>query len=106
MAEEKILKDEVLKDEQLEQVAGGYGIETENDIDRLKILGVLPPGTSNDAIRSEQLLKNVLRDRYKIDVDTKFSDYNNYRYMIDGRSYDRKTVWRFICDKENRPYFE
>ena len=106
MTEEKILKDEQLSEDQLDQVAGGYAIEIENDINRLKFLGVLPPSTSSDALASEQLLKNVLFDRYRIEVDTKFSDYNKYRYVIDGKCYDRKTVWRYICDREGKPYFE
>ncbi|MBO4400604.1 MAG: hypothetical protein J5809_02025 [Selenomonadaceae bacterium] len=105
MAEE-IKNNEILKDEQLEQVAGGYAIEIENDINRLKFLGVLPPNTSSDALVSEQLLKDTLYRRYKIDVETSFANRNEYRYCIDGRYYDRKTVWRFICDREGRSYFE
>ncbi|MBO4401790.1 MAG: hypothetical protein J5809_08090 [Selenomonadaceae bacterium] len=41
MAEEKILKDEILEDEELEQVAGGTALQTEQTIDGLKKLGVI-----------------------------------------------------------------
>ena len=42
MAEEKIIKDEILKDEQLEQVAGGSEKQIEDDLSTFKRMGVIP----------------------------------------------------------------
>ena len=54
MAEEKILDSEKLEDEQLDQVAGGNQFQMEDDIKRLKSLGVLSEGVDKhdkDAIK-------------------------------------------------------
>lgn len=99
MAEEKILKDEHLSEDQLDQVAGGYESETQDDIMRFKALGLLPSYTKVDAIASEQILKDKFA-KYNIKVDTKFTSANDYRYTIDGKYYDRRTVWNYICDRE------
>lgn len=42
MAEEKILKDEILKDEQLDQVAGGTEQQIEDDIKAFKNMQIIP----------------------------------------------------------------
>lgn len=99
MAEEKILKDEQLSEDQLDQVAGGYASETEDDIMRFKALGILPSYTKVDALASEQILKKKFAE-YNIQADTKFTSANGYRYNIDGKFYDRRTVWNYICDRE------
>lgn len=104
MAEEKITNDEILSGEQLEEVAGGYAWETEDDIMRLKALKVLPSSVSTDAIRSEGILKSTMRSRYNIEIDTKFAGANGYQYRIDGKYYSRETAWRFICDREGYNY--
>ena len=47
MAEEKILKDEILKDEQLDQVAGGTEQQIEDDINAFKNMNIIP-ASAND----------------------------------------------------------
>ena len=54
MADEKILESEKLKDDQLEEVAGGSEKQMEHEIQCFKNLGVLTPGVEirdKDAIR-------------------------------------------------------
>ena len=53
MAKE-ILKDEVLKDEQLEGVAGGTDREIGKDVDFMKAVGLMRPG-ENDTVTLERV---------------------------------------------------
>ena len=53
MAKE-ILKDEMLKDEQLEGVAGGTDRETGKDVDFMKAVGLMRPG-ENDVVTLERV---------------------------------------------------
>ncbi len=101
MTDEKITNDEILNEEQLDEVAGGTLAEIKNDIYRFKLLGVLSNYT--DEV-DEYALKNAFA-RFGISASTKFASGNNYVYTMDGREYDRNTVWNFICDKMNRPRF-
>ena len=48
MADEKILKDEILNDEQLDEVAGGYREETQGMVNFLKDHGVQLHGSDSD----------------------------------------------------------
>lgn len=101
MTDNKITNDEILSEEQLEEVAGGSLAEIKNDICRFKMLGVLPNST-------DEVDEGALRwafGKFNINADTKYASLNKYTYRIDGKEYDRNTVWNYICDKMNRPHF-
>ncbi len=103
MTDEKITNEEILSEEQLDEVAGGTGAETENDVYRFKLLGVLPNSTG---AKDADALKNAFA---KFGITLKnhrgYISNNEYTYWGDGKKYDRNTVWNFICDKMNRPRF-
>lgn len=98
MTDNKIAENEVLNNEQLENVAGGYGSEIENDIERLIAVSELPEGTSTNALINGGLAKHILWDRFRIDVNTSFADSNQYSY--EGRPISRREAWGIICAKK------
>ncbi|MBR0261282.1 MAG: hypothetical protein IJQ85_05765 [Selenomonadaceae bacterium] len=97
MAEEKILKDEILKDEELEQVAGGTIIETLQDGNELYKRGLL---SADDALHSapvREMLHKMgyagYKDKGGIINDNIYTDKN-------GNEITRKQFWANF-DAEN-----
>ena len=82
MADEKILKDEILKDEQLDDVAGGTLAQTQNDMDKFSAYtGVQFYGDSSQ--RREQFRDILFRCGVKI-KDHGGADANEY-YLINAQ---------------------
>ena len=97
MAEEKILKDGILKDEELEQVAGGTIIETLQDGNELYKRGLL---SADDALHSapvREMLHKMgyagYKDKGGIINDNIYTDKN-------GNEITRKQFWANF-DAEN-----
>ena len=97
MAEEKILKDEVLSDSELEEVAGGYGKEIRDDKKRFARLGIEITSDAHD----EAQLKGVF-DRFGIKVETYHSDFrkNEYYDKLNKRTIDRDEAWALVYDRK------
>ena len=97
MAEEKILAEEKLEEEQLDQVVGGTMWEIEDDIKRFKELGVLSKGVDK---RDKDAIERAFRV-YGINAvphgDTPFVQDNEY--SIGGRKMNREEAWRTVYIK-------
>ena len=108
MAEEKILKDELLSDEQLENVAGGTLDETAADTRVLKKLGLRIDGRSAEdliefskfseaAIEVSQIFK-----RFGIRVDQYWGPKTN-KYYRDGQEISRELAFKIVSKQLGKP---
>ena len=108
MAEEKILKDELLSDEQLENVAGGTLDETAADTRVLKKLGLRIDGRSAEdliefskfseaAIEVSQIFK-----RFGIRVDQYWGPKTN-KYYRDGQEISRELAFKIVAKNLGKP---
>lgn len=97
MADEKILENEKLDDEQLDEVAGGYGKEIKEDKQFLYNLGIL---RSPDA--SDQELKNAFA-LYGIEANIHhgYMTANSYK-LADGTKLNHQQVMGYIQTKTRR----
>ena len=100
MAKE-ILKDEILKDEQLDQVAGGTVAESFDDADRFEALGIhiycLDPGVPLNDLYTETMI--TLQDtygRFGVKAMTYGDDHRANRYFVDGKEVSREDAWKYI----------
>ena len=97
MAEEKILKDEVLDDEKLEQVSGGGWRQMSGDKDFLRML----TGTYYAGCDSEKENKSVIEGwaQFGIRVDTHINDtfYNlkSFNYYIGDKEISREEAFMY-----------
>ena len=100
MKDEKILKSEILSDEQLEQVAGGNRIETYEDGNELVKRGLL---TKEEASHSSNVRETLHSLGYKY-VDHGglkiFGGKDNEYFDKSGQSVSREVFWRNF-DQEN-----
>ncbi len=94
MAEEKILKDEVLSDEELDGVAGGTRLETYADGDELVKRGLL---SADDALSSTKVRETIHKLGYKykdhggLEI---FGAKNNEYFNKNGESVSREEFWK------------
>lgn len=103
MSEEKIVNeeikaDEVISDEELEGVAGGYAWEIRDDADRLRNLGYLP--------KNRDVSRNEVNDAmFKLGQDlgfelgTDLKDTRKNSYYINREGTPRDKVWDKIYSK-------
>jgi len=98
MAEEKITNEEILSEEELEGVAGGYGWEIREDKERFKRLGI----RINSSARDEAQLKGAF-DRFGIKVETYHGDWtkNEYYDKLNHRTINRDEAWQLVYDRKN-----
>jgi len=95
MAEEKILNDEILKDEQLEAVAGGKAWQLQIDADRLRGIGRLGYGPVNkDDIERELNNLGVGCELHNGKKDNK--------YYINHIKVSQEEAWNYIYRKIGR----
>lgn len=106
MSEEKIVNeeikaDEVISDEELEGVAGGYAWEIRDDADRLRNLGYLP--------KNRDVSRNEVNDAmFKLGQDlgfelgTDLKDPRKNSYYINRENTSRDKVWDKIYSKISR----
>ena len=94
MAEEKILKDEVLSDAELDGVAGGTRLETYGDGDELVKRGLL---SAEDALSSSKVRDKIHELGYKY-VDhggiAIFGAKGNEYFNKSGESVTREDFWK------------
>jgi len=91
MADEKILKDEILNDNELDEVAGGTGSEIRDDKKRFERLGIRITSGAHD----EAQLKDAFA-RFGVSVETYHGDWTNNKYRIDGHSVSRDKAWQYV----------
>ncbi len=106
MSEEKIVNeeikaDEVISDEELEGVAGGYAWEIRDDANRLRNLGYLP--------KNRDVSRNEVNDAmFKLGQDlgfelgTDLKDPRKNSYYINRENTSRDKVWDKIYSKISR----
>ena len=107
MADDKILKDEVLNDEELEQVAGGY-YNTWNDFQAIKALekkgyGIFyteyikycTKGVQDAFVNIGKKLGINLSAKLDLFYDQK-PGKNLNRYFLDGKQISREEFWDII----------
>ena len=92
MTEEKILKDEILKDEQLNEVAGGTRLETFNDGNELFKRGLLSEDDALTSAAVRDLLHQMGYSGYK----DKGGLINANEYFIGGKLVSRDDAWKHI----------
>lgn len=94
MSEEKIKKDEVMNDEELEEVAGGYGWEIKDDKKRFAQLGIYITSSEND----ERQLKGAFAS-FGIKVQTYHGYLSENEYSRNGKSISREQAWNYIYSR-------
>ena len=100
MAEDKILKDEILNDEQLDEVAGGTYIESADDAQKFNKLGIKI--TDNEILGVPVLFHDEfvkLRETFnKFGVTIKDNGglINQNQYFINGKEVSRDAAWNHI----------
>ena len=101
MADEKIFKDEILSDEELDGVAGGNRLETFADGNELYKRGLL---SAEDALSSSKVREAIHKLGYKykdyggIEI---FGAKNNKYFNKKGESVTREEFWKNF-DAENK----
>lgn len=113
MLEEKVVNDEVMSEEELDEVAGGTSRQIARDADNIRWLenryGVSLMNTDyrgrasaadvNDAMNK---IGNILSDYYhcdfKIGCDLQTGDANN-RYYLNHNKMSQREIWNAIYDR-------
>ena len=93
MAEEKILEEEVLDEEDLEQVAGGYSDEIRKDANKLRDLGFLHGRATKEEIQ-EALGKISRQTGVKFGFELNENDENHYH--INHKHVGRDRFWKEV----------
>ena len=94
MAEEKIFKDEVLSDAELDGVAGGTRLETYGDGDELVKRGLL---SADDALSSTKVRETIHNLGYKYKDHGGLSIFgakDNEYFNKNGESVTREQFWK------------
>ena len=100
MADEKILKDEILKDEELDNVAGGTRVETYGDGNELYKRGII---SAEDALSSSKVREALHGLGYKYQDHggmALFGAKENEYFNKNGESVKRDEFWKNF-DSEN-----
>jgi len=96
MSDEKILKEETLSEEELNEVAGGTGDEIRDDKQRFKRLGIRITSSAHD----EAQLKDAFA-RFGVQVETYHGYFRDNDYKINGRSVSRDKAWQYVYSQVN-----
>ena len=94
MTEEKILEEEILSDDELEDVAGGTRAEIQADANRLRGLGYLGSGK----VTVEQINDAFLRlgRDYGLKLGYNPDKYDANRYYLNHDKKNHKQIWNII----------
>ena len=97
MADEKVLESEKLNEEQLEEVAGGYGSEIKEDKKFFYNLGILrSPDASDDELKNAFAMYGV-----EAKIHHGYMTANKY-VLSDGTKLDHKQIWSYIMSHTRR----
>ena len=99
MAEEKILKDEVLSDEELDGVAGGTRLETYGDGDELVKRGLLSVEDATSATKVREKIHELgykYKDHGGLSI---FGAKDNEYFNKNGESVSREDFWKNFSAK-------
>ena len=98
MADEKILKDEVMDDEQLDGVAGGTLKETLDDREMLKKIGVYDFNSKDGFTKSVQNAFAKFGNDYgiKISVEVGLNAETANKYSVNGKAISRDELYSLM----------
>ena len=95
MAEEKILKEEIMSEEELDNVAGGKAWELQEDADYLRRYGLLGSGPV-DKVQIEAAINRAgILNGISLGCDLHNGDKSN-SYYINNKKYSHDGFWREI----------
>jgi len=115
MKDEKILKDEIMNDDELDEVAGGSDWEIQEDANRIRSLGrrygiqLLPnrPVSTrevNDAfVRMGDLITQHFGSKFRLGCALNEGDEDN-SYYLNHKKMSHDKIWEKIYDKVGRAY--
>lgn len=100
MADEKILKEEILSDDELDNVAGGTYLESADDAKKFKELGVKiydaeildVPVLMHDQFEK---LRSTFKE-YGVTIKDNGGFINNNKYFIGDTEVTRETAWAHV----------
>ena len=98
---EEIKADEVISDEELEGVAGGYAWEIRDDADRLRNLGYLPQNRNVSRNEVNDAMFKLGQD-LGFELGTDLKDNSKNRYYINREKTSRDKVWEKIYSRLGR----
>ena len=98
MADEKILKDEIIEDAELDGVAGGTVNEVLDDREMLKKIGVYDFNSKDGFTKSVQNAFAKFGNDYgmKISVDVGLNAETANKYSVNGKAISRNEFWSLI----------
>ena len=96
MADEKILKDEILSEEDLDEVAGGTTDEINSDARRLQRIGMLGPAPTKDQVGDALY---YLGQRIGLEIGCDLHDGSSNTYYINNKKVSRDKLWNKIREK-------
>ena len=100
MSEEKILQDELMNEEELENVAGGNMQELYGDRENLLKLNLYDHWSRSMMRNLEASFVNIgNKIGHKVSFNYEMDKGNGY--YIDGKSCSREDFWKFIEEKVN-----
>lgn len=92
MAEEKILKEEIMSDAELDEVAGGKAWELQEDADNLRRYGLLGPGPADKYQIEAAINRAGIMNGISLGCELHNGDKSN-KYYIDNRKYSHDGFW-------------
>ena len=110
MKDEKVLQDEVLSEEELEDVAGGTDDETVKDATFLYSIGILPEFSTAEKLKAdrenvERAVRGTFAD-YGITVNISATGENIYRESKNGAPpITRAQAYAIVADSFGKPDF-
>ena len=103
MADEKIFKDEIMDDAELDAVAGGTLKETFDDREKLSKLGIYDFNVADGFSKTVQNGFAKFGNEYglKIDVNVNLKANEANKYSINGKEIGRDELWSIINEINN-----
>ena len=95
MKDEKILSEEILSEEQLEQVSGGTSYQLNGDYDFLKSFGYLHEGNGWNSVK----MVNAAWASVGVTCKTYVSDCVANKYFLGDKQVSRKDAFRHVMKK-------
>lgn len=95
MAEEKILKEEIMSEEELDEVAGGRAWELQEDADNLRRYGLLGPGPVGKEQIEAAINRAGIMNGISLGCELHNGDKSN-SYHINHKKYSHDGFWKEI----------
>lgn len=102
MKDEKILDEELLTDEELDNVAGGNKKETNQDLENFEAMGMKIYVRADDLSATyHYTLNNLINafQKYGVRYEYDFGDKAN-KYFVGDKEYNHEEIWKYINSKK------